>query len=155
MVSQREQLVSSRTTPRGRPRNQESPDSKNARGPGPASPKPKEHRTQHHQREDVEIGLQPLLFHPPTSGGTQHRNLERKRAYLHAKQLAFEQKQWCAENELQQREVSLLRKEMETREILAHNELKLRQLRLRADTMVPMILDGASPAAIAERLKML
>ncbi|KAL4168433.1 hypothetical protein KRP22_011834 [Phytophthora ramorum] len=82
-------------------------------------------------------------------------NLKRKRVFLSTKQLAFEQLKWYREKELQQCELELLHHEMEAREVLAHEELELKRMRIRADIIQPMIFAGASIADIAERLDLL
>lgn len=82
-------------------------------------------------------------------------NLERKRAFFRAKELAFEQLRWQRENELQQLELALLRREMEARQSLAKDELKLQRMRVRADLIQPLISAGVSVTDIAERLRLL
>ncbi|CAH0521858.1 unnamed protein product [Peronospora belbahrii] len=82
-------------------------------------------------------------------------NLERKRVFLRAKELAFDQLKWQRENEFQQQELELLRYEMEAREALARQELKIKRMRIRAAVIQPMISAGASFADIVERLKLL
>lgn len=97
--------------------------------------------------------LPPLIDMPLTVSGRS--NLKRKRVFFHAKELAFEQLKWQHENEFQQHELELLRREMEVREALAQQELKLKRMRIRADVIQPMISAGASIADIAERLRLL
>ncbi|KAL4168434.1 hypothetical protein KRP22_011835 [Phytophthora ramorum] len=82
-------------------------------------------------------------------------NLDRKRAFLRAKQLAFEQFKWTRESELQQQEVELLRREMEIRESFALKEIKLKRMNIRAEIIQRMVLSGASPEDISERLALL
>ncbi|KAF1774581.1 hypothetical protein GQ600_11117 [Phytophthora cactorum] len=96
--------------------------------------------------------LPPLIAKPIAFSGKS--NIERKRALFRAKELAFEQLKWQRENELQQLELTLLRREMEARQSLAQHELKLQRMRMRADLIQPMISAGASAADIAERLNM-
>ncbi|KAG3093725.1 hypothetical protein PI124_g16397 [Phytophthora idaei] len=97
--------------------------------------------------------LPPLIAKPIAFSGKS--NIERKRALFRAKELAFEQLKWQRENELQQLELTLLRREMEARQSLAQHQLKLQRMRMRADLIQPMISAGASAADIAERLKLL
>ncbi|KAI9981508.1 hypothetical protein PInf_009261 [Phytophthora infestans] len=82
-------------------------------------------------------------------------NMKRKRAFFRAKELAFEQLRWQRENELQQLELALLRREMEARQSLAKDELKLQRMRVRADLIQPLISAGVSVTDIAERLRLL
>ncbi|GMF50719.1 unnamed protein product [Phytophthora fragariaefolia] len=99
-------------------------------------------------------GLLPLLiddFCIPSG----EANLERKRLFLSAKKLAFEQLEWYRENELQQCELELLHREMQARETFAMQEIKLERMRVRADTIQHMVAAGASVADIAERLRLL
>ncbi|KAG7399066.1 hypothetical protein PHYBOEH_009844 [Phytophthora boehmeriae] len=161
VVSQRQQLMNSRTTlasnvrirPSGLPSESEEvyEDESLAVRLTPA-----EHHSDTERKgrlDSLARGFRPPLLNSNAMDGKQ--DLQRKRAYLRAKQLAFEQVKWHSENELQNREVSLLRREMEAREMLAHKELKLKQLRIRAEIMQPMILAGASVVEIAEQLKLL
>jgi hypothetical protein len=97
--------------------------------------------------------LPPLIDGARTIDGKS--NLERKRVFFRAKQLAFEQLKWHRENERQQSELELLHREIKTREALAKQELAIRRMRVRADIIQPMISAGASVADIAERLKLL
>ncbi|CEG41923.1 uncharacterized protein PHALS_12235 [Plasmopara halstedii] len=99
-------------------------------------------------------GHLPQLLHKPLYVN-KDINFERKRAFLRAKQLAFEQFRWVRENELQQLEVELLRREMRTRENLAQMEIKLQRMHIRADIIQRMVLAHASADRIAERLKLL
>ncbi|RMX62474.1 hypothetical protein DD238_008211 [Peronospora effusa] len=100
------------------------------------------------------IGLLPPLIERSliTDG---RANLERKRVFLRAKELAFEQLKWQRENEFQQQELELLRYETEAREALARQELRIKQMRLRATIIQPMISAGASVTDIVERLELL
>ncbi|GMF28827.1 unnamed protein product [Phytophthora lilii] len=112
----------------------------------------------HGQRTMVSSGppaglLPPLIDGPRIVCGQS--NLEQKRVFFKAKQLAFEQLKWHHENELQHYELELLRREMEARESLARQELQLKKMRIRADIIQPMISAGASVADIAERLRLL
>lgn len=95
----------------------------------------------------------PLLNLPRTFSGDT--DINRKRAFLCAKKLAFEQFKWIRENELQQQEVELLRREMETREALAQKEIELQRMNIRADIIQRMVRTGASVEDIAERLTLL
>ncbi|ETI31669.1 hypothetical protein L917_20523 [Phytophthora nicotianae] len=97
--------------------------------------------------------LPPLIAMSKTF--SEKSNMERKRALFRAKQLAFEQLRWQRENELQQLELSLLRREMEARQSLVQQELKLQRMRMRADLIQPMIAAGANVTEIAERLRLL
>ncbi|TDH74253.1 hypothetical protein CCR75_001436 [Bremia lactucae] len=102
----------------------------------------------------LETGLIPPLL-SNTSTFTNDTNVERKRLFLRAKQLAFEQFRWIREKELQQDEVELLRREMKSREIFARKEIELRRMSIQADVIALMILSGATVEQIAERLKLL
>ncbi|KAG6957877.1 hypothetical protein JG687_00009729 [Phytophthora cactorum] len=97
--------------------------------------------------------IPPLLSVPRTISGDT--NLERKRAFFCAKLLAFEQFKWVGENQLQQQEVELLRREMETRKAFVQMEIQLQRTDIRAATIQRMILVGANVEDIAERLTLL
>ncbi|KAE9048993.1 hypothetical protein PR003_g3759 [Phytophthora rubi] len=97
--------------------------------------------------------LPPLIDAFRTESGKS--NLKQKRIFHRAKELAFEQLKWHRENELQQCELELLRREMEAREALALHELQLKRMRVRADIIQHMVSGGASVADVAERLSLL
>ncbi|KAG6957878.1 hypothetical protein JG687_00009728 [Phytophthora cactorum] len=113
-----------------------------------------EAKSQKQSKEKDEEGKEDEKFPNPLAFSGKS-NIERKRALFRAKELAFEQLKWQRENELQQLELTLLRREMEARQSLAQHELKLQRMRMRADLIQPMISAGASAADIAERLKLL
>ncbi|KAG6586943.1 DNA replication licensing factor mcm6 [Phytophthora cinnamomi] len=97
--------------------------------------------------------LPPLIDAFRTASGKS--NVERKRVFHRAKELAFEQLKWHRENALQQSELDLLRREMEARESFALQELQLKRMRIRADIIQHMVSAGASITAISERLSLL
>ncbi|KAE9182363.1 hypothetical protein PF002_g27007 [Phytophthora fragariae] len=97
--------------------------------------------------------IPPLLNLPRTIIG--ETNLERKRTFFQAKKLAFEQFESICEGELQQLEVELLRREMETRESFAQKEIQLQRMNIRAEVIHRMVLAGASVDDISERLTLL
>ncbi|KAG2794897.1 hypothetical protein PC116_g26953 [Phytophthora cactorum] len=88
--------------------------------------------------------IPPLLSVPRTISGDT--NLERKRAFFCAKLLAFEQFKWVGENQLQQQEVELLRREMETRKAFVQMEIQLQRTDIRAATIQRMILTSICPS---------
>ncbi|CAI5709004.1 unnamed protein product [Peronospora destructor] len=106
----------------------------------------------HEERPSIGL-LPPLIERSLTTDG--RTNLERKRVFLRAKELAFEQLKAQRENEFQQQELELLRYETEAREALARQELRIKQMRIRATIIQPMISAGASVADIVERLRLL
>ncbi|POM75822.1 Hypothetical protein PHPALM_7022 [Phytophthora palmivora] len=97
--------------------------------------------------------IPPLLNFPRTN--SEDMNIDRKLAFLNAKKLAFEQFKWMCENELQQQEMELLRREMETRKAFARKEIELQQMSIRVDLIQRMIRVGASIEDITEQLMLL
>ncbi|POM78904.1 Hypothetical protein PHPALM_3512 [Phytophthora palmivora] len=97
--------------------------------------------------------IPPLLNFPRTN--SEDMNIDRKLAFLNAKKLVFEQFKWMRESELQQQEMELLRREMETRKAFARKEIELQQMSIRVDLIQRMIRVGASIEDITEQLMLL